>query len=162
MSVENNTIYEYKDGGIVSRISEHVKIVGNKLSIREKRPMDKWSIYGIDLYSSNFTIVKDNKIVGNYSQVNGIWVRESENLTFNKNYILRNGNGMYALLSSNISIESNEFSFNKGEGMNILYVSSSIIRGNNITHNHGIGISLHDSFGNVITENLLLFNYLGD
>ncbi len=161
VSVENNTIYDYKYAGIVSRISEHIKIIGNKLDIMEKRPMDKWSIYGIELYSSNFTMVKDNKIVGNYSQVNGIWVKGSENLTLNKNYIWRNGNGMYALLSSNISIESNEFSFNKGEGMYILYVSSSVIRGNNITHNHGIGISLHESFGNVITENLLLFNFFG-
>ncbi|ADD08705.1 right-handed parallel beta-helix repeat-containing protein [Candidatus Aciduliprofundum boonei] len=161
VSVENNTIYDYRYEGIVSRISEHVKIVGNKLAIREKRPLDKWSIHGIDLYSSNFTIVKDNKIVGNYSQVDGIRVKGSGNITFNENYILRNGNGIYGLLSSHISIENNEISFNKGEGMKIFYVSSSIIRDNNITHNHGIGISLDRSFGNVITENLLLFNYLG-
>jgi len=171
VSVENNTIYDYKDVGIVSKISEHVKIFDNKLAIREKRPIDELADSGMWLYSSNITVVKGNKIVGNYTQWNGIWAQDSKSLTIENNSIISQMfYGIVIVSIPNCIVEGNILSHNKDAGIWMAGMNSAIIKDNKITYNfkngylgslRGCGILMDGSQRNIIKENLFAYNGIG-
>ena len=171
VNVENNTAYDYKDVSIVSRISDYVKIFGNKLARRGKRPIDELAHSGMWLYSSNFTPVKDNEIVGNYTQWHGIWAQDSKNLTIENNSIISQMSyGIVTVRISNCIVEKNILSHNKGAGIWMVNMRFSMIKENKITYNfkkgylgslRGYGILMDDSQRNIIKENLFAFNGIG-
>ena len=170
-TISNNTAYDYKDVGIVSTISKHIKIVGNELGIREKRRIDEASTSGIWLYSSNLMVVKDNKIAGNYTQWHGIWAQNSKNLTIENNSIYSQVlDGIVIVRDPHCIVEKNIVSFNKNAGIWMVDTHLTTVRENKITYNlkkgylgslRGYGVLMDDSQNNIIKGNLFAFNGIG-
>jgi len=171
-----NSGQESFTGGI-RMSSNHNTIIGNILSNNN---------YGISLFNSDYTTIKDNLIKDNiiwnnnksgiithsYSNDNTI---DSNNITNNENHGIRipgndntissnnisnNGQtGIYLAYSSN-TISDNIISNNDEHGIQFYRANYNTIEGNNILNN-SVGLYISGSDFNIITSNSISLNFRG-
>ncbi len=171
IAIYNNDVYSHWDTGIGIAESTHIHIFGNNISVEKGRVQEDLSDNGISVFESNFTLIENNSIEGNYSQVYGMWLQKSVNITVEGNTIKENVfDGLEISGAKNILIEKNMISFNRHDGVKLTGSEDIILRDNKISYNYrvvypsgywGIGISLYDSSKNLIVENLIAFNGVG-
>ena len=172
ITIYMNDVYGHWDTGIGIVKSTDIHILRNNVSVEKGRVWEERCGYGISAYSSNFVVIENNSIDGNYSQVYGMGFDESENLTVEGNIVEKNAfDGLEIFCrAKNILIEKNKISFNRYNGVKLVNSKGIVLRRNEITYNYrpvypsgywGIGIHVDESSENLIVENLIAFNGLG-
>ncbi|MHA2250300.1 MAG: right-handed parallel beta-helix repeat-containing protein [Candidatus Kariarchaeaceae archaeon] len=138
--IENNTIVNNSQFGIIIDNSTHSHIVDNKIE------SNSW--VGIEVRNSQKIFIRDNLLNGvNHTYGNGIDLINTANIIIENNFILNNTNGINIITSVNVTISRNPIAYNDGEGISILS-SVGINSAFNVIRNNNVGIGSYNYYSN--------------
>ncbi len=158
----NNTISYYKEGGILFEFSAHLKIIKNEIKVKRGLKYSDRPREAMWMDLSKFILIENNTIMGGKSQCYGISLESPEEAMIRGNKIMNSEcYGIQVTNGKNITLDKNDISISSGEGVSFIYDVGAVVESNRITYNDFEGIGVYDSQNILIVKNLIAFNGMG-